>query len=73
MPTVYHTSGYDAHACNCIGPQNGQPRCPCLMRGVKVIDGRYVQILDLGPVREILNLDCVAISGCKTATPKRMS
>jgi hypothetical protein len=43
------------------------------MRGVKVIDGRYVQILDLGPVREILNLDCVAISGCKTATPKRMS
>jgi hypothetical protein len=38
------------HACNCIGPQNGQPRCPCLMRGVTVVDGRYVSIDDLGPV-----------------------
>jgi hypothetical protein len=22
--------------CNCIGPQNGQPLCPCQMRGVEV-------------------------------------
>jgi hypothetical protein len=37
------------HACNCIGPQNGQPCCPCQMRGVQVKDGRYVRIQDLGP------------------------
>lgn len=32
----------DSHMCNCIGPQNGQPRCPCQMRGVAIKDGRYV-------------------------------
>lgn len=37
------------HACGCIGPQNGQPLCPCAMRGVKIIDGRYVRVEDLGP------------------------
>lgn len=39
------------HACNCIGPQNGQPKCPCAMRNVQVRDGRYVEIIDHGPVR----------------------
>lgn len=38
------------HACFCIGPQNGQPLCPCMMRGVQIINGRYVRIEDLGPV-----------------------
>ena len=37
------------HSCNCIGPQNGQPLCPCAMRGVQIIDGRYVRVEDLGP------------------------
>lgn len=23
----------EMHACNCIGPQNGDPVCPCQMRG----------------------------------------
>jgi hypothetical protein len=36
--------------CNCIGPQNGQPLCPCMMRGVTQIDGRYIKTQDLGPV-----------------------
>lgn len=35
--------------CNCIGPQNGQPVCPCQMRGVTIKDGRYVKTQDLGP------------------------
>ena len=36
--------------CGCIGPQNGEPLCPCAMRGVKVVDGRYVlPAQDLGP------------------------
>ena len=36
--------------CNCIGPQNGQPLCPCMMRGVRVKNGRYVMPeRDLGP------------------------
>lgn len=37
------------HSCNCIGPQNGNPVCPCAMRGVTVENGRYVQKIDLGP------------------------
>jgi hypothetical protein len=39
------------HMCNCIGPQNGAPRCPCAMRGVIQRDGRWVvPEQDLGPV-----------------------
>jgi hypothetical protein len=38
------------HACNCIGPQNGEPLCPCQMRGVTIKDGRYQRVEDLGPV-----------------------
>lgn len=40
------------YACACIGPQNGQPRCPCMMRNVTIENGRYVERRDLGPVRE---------------------
>lgn len=42
--------GCEVHACNCIGPQNGQPVCPCRMRGVEIENGRYVERRDLGPV-----------------------
>ena len=38
------------HACNCVGPQHGEPLCPCRMRGVQIKDGRYVEIVDHGPV-----------------------
>lgn len=38
--------------CNCIGPQNGAPRCPCRMKNVRIINGRYVVVTDLGPVSE---------------------
>lgn len=44
-------------ACNCIGPQNGQPLCPCMMRGVEIKDGRYVRTVDLGPVKDAPNPD----------------
>ena len=37
------------NACNCVGPQNGQPVCPCAMRDVSVVNGRYVMTKDLGP------------------------
>lgn len=40
-------------SCNCVGPRNGEPVCPCQMRNVKIIDGRYVQVNDLGPVPSI--------------------
>lgn len=39
------------HACNCIGPQNGEPYCPCKMRGVERRGGRWVEPeRDLGPI-----------------------
>lgn len=47
-----HKHRNDVHACNCIGPQNGQPVCPCQMRGVTVENGRYVQKRDLGPIEK---------------------
>lgn len=40
------------HSCGRVGPQNGEPLCPCKMRGVVIKDGRYVlPERDLGPVR----------------------
>lgn len=41
-----------SHACNCIGPQKGAPLCPCMMPSVTIVNGRYVQTIDLGPARE---------------------
>jgi hypothetical protein len=36
--------------CNCVGPQLGQPVCPCQMRNVIIRDGRYIRVeQDLGP------------------------
>jgi len=51
-PGLYGISikgGDNWHACNCIGPRNGEPLCPCMMRGVKIVNGRYVKTTDLGP------------------------
>lgn len=45
--------GSSQQTCNCIGPQNGQPACPCAMRNVKVINGRWVRTEDLGPAPSI--------------------
>lgn len=38
--------------CFCMGPQNGEPFCPCQMRTVKQMDGRWVRIVDMGPVQK---------------------
>lgn len=41
-----------AQGCGCIGPQRGEPYCPCRMRGVIERDGRWIEPeRDLGPVR----------------------
>ena len=40
----------DAKECWCLGPQRGEPLCPCKMKSVVVKNGRYIQ--DLGPVVE---------------------
>ena len=39
--------------CNCIGPQNMEPMCPCKMRASRIFkrNGRWIQPeVDLGPV-----------------------
>lgn len=39
------------HQCGCVGPQNGEPLCPCMMRGVRQRNGRWIRPEeDLGPV-----------------------
>ena len=38
--------------CFCMGPQNGDPACPCKMKELKIVNGRYVKIIDYGPVRK---------------------
>lgn len=49
---VYEAERMRVRACNCVGPQNGQPKCPCAMQGVIIRDGRYIQPeQDLGPVK----------------------
>lgn len=42
------------HSCGCVGPRDGQPLCPCRMRGVIERDGRYIMPeQDLGPVSRV--------------------
>lgn len=38
-----------ATACGCIGPQNGEPRCPCQMKNITEVNGRWVEVIDHGP------------------------
>lgn len=37
------------HTCGCIGPQDGNPVCPCRMSALTVKDGRWVEVIDHGP------------------------
>ena len=46
----YAANKTGSYSCGCIGPQNGDPLCPCMMRSVTVENGRYVQKIDHGPV-----------------------
>lgn len=42
-----------AQSCGCVGPQNGEPLCPCAMRarGIVARNGRWIEPeRDLGPV-----------------------
>lgn len=53
LMSSYSASSIDAKSCNCIGPQNGEPKCPCVMESKKIrkIGNRWVQPeQDLGPV-----------------------
>jgi hypothetical protein len=43
----------EARACFCVGPKNGAPLCPCRMRNVTVVDGRYIETIDHGPVKRL--------------------
>lgn len=60
------------HACNCVGPQNGQPKCPCQMAGVVQRDGRWIQLeRDLGPVQPVHQVPvqhrgCICPPGAET-------
>lgn len=39
----------DIKQCFCVGPQNGNPVCPCKMLSLKIVNGRYVETIDHGP------------------------
>lgn len=34
----------ESEACGCMGPQWGQPLCPCRMNWVEEVNGKYYQI-----------------------------
>ena len=56
-PPAWRAPAIEAHACNCIGPQNNEPKCPCMMRGVVERDGRWIETeRDLGPVLKSLHV-----------------
>lgn len=50
--------------CACIGPQNGEPLCPCRMRGLRKENGRWVEAIDHGPVQPTLSEPRLATVGC---------
>ena len=48
---LQNIDSFAQHACACMGPQDGEPLCPCAMRYVKIVNGRYISTSgeDLGP------------------------
>lgn len=32
------------YACGCLGPLNGAPLCPCAMKYVELVNGKYYRI-----------------------------
>jgi hypothetical protein len=55
------SEGYrgSVQSCFCIGPQNCEPYCPCMMRakGVYQRDGRWIEPeKDVGPVQNVRNI-----------------
>ena len=61
--------GQGSHACACMGPQNGEPLCPCAMRQVKIVDGHYIKVEDLGKVEDFSKdrdgFSSLIITACK--------
>lgn len=52
-PSTLKGLASEVTACGCIGPQNGEPLCPCMMRARRIYkkDGRWIEPeKDLGPV-----------------------
>jgi hypothetical protein len=41
----------NSRLCNCVGPQRGEPVCPCRMPRLKIENGRYIEVIDHGPVK----------------------
>lgn len=33
-------------ACGCMGPQNNEPLCPCAMKMVETVNGKYYRIVE---------------------------
>lgn len=61
-----------AQSCCCIGPQNGEPLCPCQMRGVVKRGDEYVipervigKVQKLAPVLKCAHCQCVVLKGDK--------
>lgn len=61
--TAGSTGDQVSHSCGCVGPQRGEPYCPCRMRGVIQRDGRWIEPeRDLGPVRPYYDLDELVVA-----------
>lgn len=54
-----------AEICGCIGPQNGEPVCPCAMKNVRVEGGRFIQRIDLGPASLAAQVNASKLLGGK--------
>jgi len=33
-----------SNACGCMGPRNGEPECPCMMKWIEKVDGHWYHI-----------------------------
>lgn len=42
----------EIHSCFCVGPQDGDPVCPCMMKNLIIRNGRYIKEIDMGPVKQ---------------------
>lgn len=43
---IWNADDY-AHACNCVGPRNGEPLCPCMMMSKALEKQKWLEELKL--------------------------
>ena len=74
----YVAAGCPSSACGCLGPQNDEPNCPCVMRSIIRWKNRWIQLTEARPsptallIAELKNGNTSSVRPKTPLNPKRL-